>query len=179
MREYRVKIQRKGKTAPIMAAFFLAFAFSALILGMTTPGLRGVADAAFMILAVLSLLIFKRFVFRRYSYAIVRRDFETAFDFTVTEQVGTRGRVVCRIGVDDIRAVERETKKSYRALRKSHREDAWYDYSMDFFGGGAVLLAIGEEEEKVVVRISFDETLTDLLSLDKKDENTTKTEQKS
>ena len=50
---------------------------------------------------------------------------------------------------------------------------------MDFFGGGAVLLAIGEEEEKAVVRISFDETLTDLLSLDKKDENTTKTEQKS
>ena len=179
MREYRVKIRMKGKSAPIFAAFFLAFAFSALILGMTTPALRGVADAAFMILAVLSLLIFKRFVFRRYSYAIVRRDFEAAFDFTVTEQVGARGRIVCRIGVDDIRSVERETKKSYRALHKSHREDTWYDYSMDFFGGGAVLLAIGEEEEKAVVRISFDETLTNLLSLDKKDENTTKTEQKS
>ena len=179
MREYRVTIRNKGKLSPILAAFLLASAFSLLILGITTPELRVVADASFMVLTVLSLLIFKRFVFRRYTYALVRRDFESVFDLTVTEQVGRRARVVCRIGVDDIRTAERETKKTHRALRKSYRRSVWYDYSMDFLGGEAVLLVLGDEEDETVVRISFDKVLMSLLSLDTEDETATNKKQKS
>ena len=164
MREYRVTVNRKGRLVPILSLLLLAFALSALVFGITVPLFRVLADAVFMVLTVLALLLLKRFFFRAYRYMLVRRDFEEAYDLEIFELVGRRERVVCRVALDDLASVERESKKNRRAFRREHRRYPWYDYSMDALFGSAVLLTLRGEEE-AVLRLSYDRTLVRMLSL--------------
>ena len=164
MREYRVTVHRKGRLVPILSLLLFAVALSALVFGITVRSFRVLADAVFMVLTVLAALLLKRFVFRAYRYRIVRRDFEEAYDLEILELVGRRERVVCRVALDDLALVQRETKKNRRVFRRDHRRFMWYDYSMDALFGSAVLLTLGGAEE-AVLRLSYDRELVRLLSL--------------
>ena len=164
MREYRVTVDRKGWLVPILSLVLFALALSGMVFGITVPHFRVLGDAAFMVLAVLAILLAKRFIFRSYRYMLVRRDFEAAYDLEILELVGRRERVVCRVALDDLALVQRESKKNRRAFRRAHRRYMWYDYSMDAFFGSAVLLTLRGEEE-AVLRLSYDRELVRLLSL--------------
>ncbi|MBR7099094.1 MAG: hypothetical protein IKC59_06735 [Clostridia bacterium] len=103
-----------------------------------------------------------RFLLRDYTYSVIEGE-DGAVDLTVTEIMGRKRAVVCRVAIAEIGRIEPLKKHS-----KADPKRAVYRYVSEFKPKDAYLLEILDEYEPYNLVICADETLIALLESNKK-----------
>lgn len=103
-----------------------------------------------------------RYLLRDYTYSVIEGE-DGTHDLTVTEIMGKKRAVVCRVALADIGGVEPITQKNKTATKR-----AVYRYVSEIKPRDAYLLEILDEREPYHLVICADETLLALLKENKK-----------
>lgn len=120
-------------------------------------------------LLISAVFMMTRYVAKLYIYRIVDLG-NSNLDLTVTEaKAGGKGRItVCRIGISGIRQCVRaddspssDGNRLLEQKRKEHRKI--FDYCADFRPEQSIVLVVEEGGEELIVRLSYDPTLFDIL----------------
>lgn len=160
MYEYLPKHEKRRERGTAMLLFISGVAcFAASLLG------DGVLFSLLRLLSYLLLILVvsvsSRYLNRRYSYRAAPSEDSALWgiDLTITEYVGKRVRVVCRIAISDIAEIEHVTRQNHRAIFKRARGNRIYRYTDRMGYENTYLLRISEDDETVYVLILADERL--------------------
>jgi len=99
---------------------------------------------------------------RDYTYTVQARK-DAAPDFIITEHVGKRSQVVCRISVASVQRVEPLTKETKRAPEKSREGRQYFSYTGVLFDERQCYVYAEECDTALLLRICADDTLFSLL----------------
>ena len=121
-----------------------------------------------VILFTVSVTISVRYLLRDYVYRVEADDRGISTDLIVTEVMGRRRTVVCRISVDQIgqilSATEVAAQKSHRSIKKK----GLYRYVSQMGSNGSAFLEILDDEKVYFLEIYADQALISLLKAQKK-----------
>lgn len=115
-----------------------------------------------------SILITVRFLLRDYVYRVSPSENGEFFDFTVTEVMGKRRVVMCRISVEDIGEITPASTLSSRELSEKIQKRPFYRYVSQWKPKNAYLLEIFDDEKTYFLEICADDGLILALSQQKK-----------
>ena len=115
--------------------------------------------------SALSLYVCFALMLRRYTVRVLPRE-EGGTDLTVTETLGRRTRVVCRIGLEQIEEVVSERGKSRATLAAMTQGRACYAYFADLRSEYPLCLTVRDGEDRICLRFSSEKRLEDLLKGD-------------
>ena len=121
-----------------------------------------------VLLLTVAAMLFPSCLMRRCVYHILPREdagWGAVPDFTVTEYVGKRRRVVCRISLTDIEEVVRITPQNRRRLFAEARNCRIYDYTGAIFPQEPYFLRVRDGETAVYLKIDADQGFISALSL--------------
>lgn len=125
---------------------------------------------AVIILGV-ALLILGRYVYSTYAYAIIEND-DGGLDFTVTE-LKRRSRItVCRIGLDGIEKIVKVTKENKKSADSERKGRKLFNYCVDMSPAEQYYIFSEECGESLLIKISPDDRLFELLTGNRKNKNT-------
>ena len=115
-----------------------------------------------------AVLITVRYLLRDYLYRVEVSENGDSADFIITEQMGRRRDVVCRISVSDIVEMIPVSDFSSRELSEKVKKRTFYRYVSQFQPENAYLLEIFDDEKTYFLEICGDERLIFILSERKK-----------
>lgn len=145
-----------------------------LILGMLSYGFGQILTYPFLyqLFAVfaltVSILITVRFLLRDYVYRVSSLENGERLDFTVTEVMGKRRMVMCRVAVSDIGEITPVSRLSSRELSEKIQKRPFYRYVSQWKPQNAYLLEIFDDEKTYFLEICADDGLILALSEQKK-----------
>ena len=114
-----------------------------------------------------AVLITVRYLLRDYIYRVIPKD-DGTLDLTVTEIMGKKRTVVCRVLVEDIKAIIPLAAIPRKELSKKYKGKPLYRYVSELQPQEAYLLEIFDERMPYYLEISADKTLIALLKFDEK-----------
>lgn len=175
--EYTCIGRANVKKATVLA---LSLGASSTIVGVLSTAESALApylNLAFLLLLLLSILVFVRFIGTRYSYKLLLYPFLEG-DLVIIELRGSFGKnskinltkTVCRVGIDSITELvwieSKNDRKKYREIKRSTlREGArWYNYTADLFAQKLLIIKIEDGDGISYVKFSPDERLAALLN---------------
>ena len=144
-----------------------------LLLGAVSYGVGTLLPypALYQLFTVLCLtaavLITVRYLLRDYIYRVMLKE-DGALDLTVTEIMGKKRTVVCRISAEDIKAITPLAVVSRKELYKKCKGKPLYRYVSELQPQEVYLLEIFDERTPYYLEISADKTLIALLKSDEK-----------
>lgn len=155
-------------------AVFLLFGGAAVLLAfpIAFPSLpfRWVVQLLAFGLLTAAIFMVARYTTKSYLYRVVPCE-DGTLDLTVTEmKAGGKGQItVCRVGLSHVRkrvladVTHPSEADAFEArLRKERKK--FFDYCVDFHPAQSILILVEEGGERLVLRLSYDPTLFDLLA---------------
>lgn len=121
IREFSASPKPSNNKARTASCALLAVAIFIFFVSMSIPHYRGVVSLFAMVLLILGIFIYTKYISPIYYYDIMM-DSEGTPLFIVRAMNGKRETTLCRIGLAEIRKVERED----RAARRSHKTPKGY-----------------------------------------------------
>ena len=125
-----------------------------------------------------AIFMMTRYIAKIYIYRILDVGNGT-YDLTVTEaKAGGKGQItVCRIGLDNVLECvcadndpHSDGNRLLTQKRKEHKKI--FDYCVDFHPEQSIVLTVEEGGEELVLRLSYDPTLLELLNTHRSDATT-------
>ena len=117
-----------------------------------------------------SIFLMTRYIAKLYIYRIVDCG-GGAYDLTVTEaKAGGKGQItVCRVGLSNIRrciltTADADSDGNRFASQKRKEHKKFFDYCADLHPDQSIILVVEECGEELVIRLSYDATLLELLA---------------
>ncbi len=160
MYEYRPNTDKKTEKLVFSGLLVLAAIFyvGSMLPMMPMPALFQLI--AFAILAV-AIVVISKFMLCRYEYrvGINEANPQGELDFVITECVGKRRTVVCRIERSAVVSVTPVTKENKKALASKHKGKNVYRYVGELFADNCHLLHIKQEDTEFYLYILSDEGL--------------------
>ena len=138
---------------------------------MILSNLHLVSDTESFLFSIASLLfdvpgfvVLLRFLTHCYSCCVApREDGILGYDLTVTDSVGKRQKVVCRISVSDVIKIERVTKENRREVFGRAKGRRIYRYTDCMGYEDTYLLSAVDAGEEICIYLHADERLISLL----------------
>lgn len=109
-----------------------------------------------------TLVIYSLTLSRSYTYRIVS-DVREVPDLIVTERVGKRVQVVCRISLSSVQRVVPVTRETKRELERRGGGRQYFSYTGVLFDGSQYYVCAEECDTPLLLRICADDTLRALL----------------
>lgn len=151
---YQYQPERKNKIA---SALLLIFALAAVILlGLSAifNAFVGIFQLAAVLCLVVEVALFVKYFRHSYVYRIQSfNKSDDAPDFLVSEVSGKDNVIVCRLSLESLLSVEKNTQKARKNLGK------FYNYCVDIAPKDSYILRFEENYEKIALIISPDETM--------------------
>jgi hypothetical protein len=87
------------------------------------------------------------------------------YDFVVVQIKSRREMVVCRLGLADVRAIERQTEQNREAIKKQYAEQKLtvHSYCVDLMPASSQYISFDDGGELVVIRLQASEKLISFL----------------
>ena len=115
-----------------------------------------------VLLLTAAVLITVRYLLRDYIYRVTVKEDGSA-DFTITEVMGKRKTVVCRISVGEIQEITPLLGLSPKEISQKCGKAVLYRYVSQWKPSSPYLLEIFDDEKSYFLEISADQGLVDLL----------------
>ena len=145
---------------------FLLF-FAALLLFAATASFdiayKGILQGLSILLFSFSILLLIRFVLKSFLLSVVNAGGDS-FDFTVTEKYGKNNTTICRISLSNIEKAVVRTKENEKSLRAKANGRRIFSYCPDLSPERECWIFVTECGEPLVIKLSPDDTLLDILS---------------
>ena len=161
---YEYSPKRTNTAARRLILLFFLGAAALILITMMVPNVpfRWVFQLIAIGLLTAAIFLVTRYVTKLFLYRIENGD------LTVTEADarGKRRITVCRVGVANIQSLERldEPHAANAALADLKKQKIkLFDYTADLRPADSILLVVREGGEDLAIRLSFDETLFELL----------------
>ena len=171
MQEYSYLSKKSNNQALILAS---AFFFAGLILIAATAVFSipfvGIFQGLSVLFLTFSVLLLTRFVYKSFALRVFLNE-RDEFDFTVTEIYGKTQITVCRISLDNIEKVCIKTKENAKKLKKETKGRKIYSYCPDVFPEGECWVFVTECDMPLLIKLSPDQTLLNILSAAVKQKN--------
>ena len=160
---YEITPKKTNKAALYTASIMIITAFLAMLF-TTIPNLpyRSVMQLASVLILGIALMILGRYVYRTYSYAVIQTD-EGKLDFTVTEIKRRSSITVCRIGLSGIEKVVKVTKENKKSTNSERAGRKVFNYCVDMSPAEQYYIFCEECGESLLIKLSPDEPLFELL----------------
>ncbi len=169
---YEVIPKRTNKAAEYVSFIMIITAFLAMLF-TTLPTLpyRSLMQLASLVLLGVALMLLGRYVYKTYAYAIIQTD-DGKLDLTVTE-VKRRSRItVCRIGLDGVEKIVKVTKENKKATEAERTGRKVFSYCVEMSPAEQYYIFSVECGEPLLIKLSADEKLFELISENIKDGQT-------
>ena len=162
------KTNQKARTAVILllTGTVALFAITALFPAMP---LRWLVQLIAIGMGTAAILLVTRYIAKSYLYRVIPTEGGDA-DLTVTERKSNRSRmVVCRVALSHIRerllaTPDNRTATEAWLTQQRQKHLRFFDYRADLLPDRSILLLVEEGGETLVLRLSYDPTLYDLLT---------------
>lgn len=160
MYKYAPEPRRRKEKLLLAASLILggaSFSFS-LLEWISYPALYQLAAFACF---TASVMLLSRYLLRDYVYCVEPRNGipEAPLDLTVTEALGRRSTVVCRIALSDIREAVRITAENRKVLAAQIKGKRVFVYTPEMSPLDCLLLTVEDGESVYFVKICADEAL--------------------
>ena len=162
MREYSYLSKSSNNKAKILSAalFFSAVVLLALSAAFELP-YEGIFQMLCALFMTFSVLVLTRYVFKSFLLSVF--PCEGGFDFTVTECRAKEKITVCRISLSNIERVDILTKENKSELRNAAKGRKVFCYYPQLSPDREVFVFVTECGEKLLLKISPDDTMLDIL----------------
>ena len=161
IREFSVRPVPKNQNA--RRAFFLVLgaAVAAVAISYFLPSYKGIVQLAALVLLVVAVLIYTRYVGSSYYYEVTH-DVEGTPIFLVTQLSGKRRTALCRVNLWDIADIETLTSAEYRAYKPTQGMKR-YNYTPTMRPDVVHLMKVRSRTEKADVFLELSEEYRALL----------------
>ena len=157
---YEYKPVRTNSIAKLLIIAFLLLALLSFAVSAIVPGYAVIPQTVGLILLVPMIQIMTRFVTTRYLYRVQAYGDGNA-DFEVySYRGGARMQLVCRVGLEEITAIEPLTPANRKAIKGLRR----YNYSPDIRPKNGMILSVTNADGDCQVLICPDDRMTALLT---------------
>ena len=109
-----------------------------------------------------AIYIYSACITRTYVYRVEDRDRMTP-DLIITERVGKRVQIVCRISLSSVQGVYPVSKETKRTLEKRRAGRQYFSYTGVLFDGEQYYIEAEECDVPLLLRVCADETLLSFL----------------
>ncbi len=161
---YEITPQRSNKTAQHFSIVLLIVSFAAMFFSsMSWIAYRSVMQFSALLMMAFSVLLMVRYTLSGYTYAIVPDD-DGGFDLTVTE-IKRKSRItVCRISLSGIESVSLADISNKKEMTEKAKKYKRFNYCVDMTPAKSIFVFAEECGDKIALRLSFDQSLFDILS---------------
>lgn len=163
---YEVTPTKSNRRAQYTSAVLLIAAFSAMLFS-TLPNIpyRSVMQFSALVMLSFSILMLTKYSFSSYVYSVIQSA-DGEYDLTVTELKRKSKITVCRIGLNGIEQVtlaKRADREQTAKLKEKSNGRKTYVYCVDLSPAEYIHLLTEECGESLVIKLSYDERLFDIL----------------
>lgn len=155
IREFAVRPVPKNQNARRVFFILLGAAAAAVAVSYFLTSYKGIIQLAALILLVVSVLIYSRYLGSSYSYEVTH-DSEGTPIFLVTQLSGKRRTALCRVDLSDIVSIEALTGEQYRSY-KPESGFRRYNYTPTMGPDTVHLMKVCSRTEKAVVFLELSE----------------------
>ena len=159
--EYAPALPKKKEK--LLCTFFLllgcALFLGSMLPGLTMPWILQLLSFGFFVAFV---MIFSLCIMRSYVYT-VEEGRGASPDFIITEHYGRRRTVVCRVSVDSVRSIAKDTRDTRKNGDRTERKLKRFVYTGTLFDVPRYLVRIDEAGEALLLCICADEALLRIL----------------
>ena len=155
IQEFAVRPVPKNQNARRVFFILLGAAAIAVILSYFVSAYKGIVQLGALILLVVSVLIYSRYLGSSYSYEVAH-DSEGTPIFLVTQLSGKRRTALCRVDLSDIVSIEALTGEQYRSY-KPESGFRRYNYTPTMGPDTVHLMKVCSRTEKAVVFLELSE----------------------
>lgn len=155
IQEFAVRPVPKNQNARRIFFILLGAAAAAVAVSYFLTLYEGIIQLVALILLVVSVLIYSRYLGSSYSYEVTH-DSEGTPIFLVTQLSGKRRTALCRVNLSDIASIETLTGEQYRSYKPEsgfHR----YNYTPTMGPDTVHLMKVCSRTEKAVIFLELSE----------------------
>ena len=166
MFEYKYTPEHKNKTAKSISSilFFTALILLALV-ACFDLAYEGIMQSVAVLCAVMLILILTRYQFKKFTYKVFQTE-KGDYDLTVDEIMGRSCVTVCRVSLSNVEKIMivKKNNEDRERLRCEARGRKTFSYCPDMLPSSECCVFVTECGEKLVIKLSPDETLLSILN---------------